>query len=254
MSFAAVLLLCTVITGIMALAHKFYFSTRGDQSQLFNKALEQGRSFFPVFLLVLVLRSFLAEPFRIPSSSLEPTLLVGDFVLVNKFSYGLRFPVLDKKFLGLGDPKRGDVVVFSWPPNEKFDYIKRVIGLPGDKIIYKNKILTVNGVEAKQKLIKQTSFIDEQGELQDVELRKEQLNGIEHDIYVKPSDKPYDFEVTVPAGHYFMMGDNRDNSSDSRYWGLVADKNLRGKAVLTWMSWNGARSNVRWDRIGKMIH
>lgn len=253
MSFAAILLLCTIITGIMGLADKFYFAKKKAPEQLVNKIFNQGRSFFPVFLLVFVLRSFLVEPFRIPSSSLEPTLLVGDFVLVNKFSYGVRFPVLDKKLLAIGGPKQGDVSVFAWPPNDKFDYIKRVIGLPGDKVSYHNKVLTVNGIEAKQKLIKHTSFMDEQGHLQEVDLIEEQLGKVKHDIYVNPADPAFDFDITVPQGHYFMMGDNRDNSSDSRYWGFVPDKNLKGKAFLIWMSWNSKVNNIRWSRIGHSI-
>lgn len=254
MSFAAILLICVIVTAIMAIADRLYFEKSKFKGMWLGKLFEQGRSFLPVFLLVFFLRSFLVEPFRIPSSSLEPTLLVGDFLLVNKYTYGVRFPVFDKKLIKVGKPKRGDVVVFSWPPNEKFDYIKRVIGIPGDKIIYHNKVLTINGVKAKQALIKHISFADEQGKLHDVELKQEVLANVKHDIYVNPSTKAFDFEITVPAGNYFMMGDNRDFSSDSRYWGFVPDKNLRGKAFLTWMSWNSTLTNIRWPRLGKVIH
>lgn len=253
MYFSLILLVCTVVTGLMAIVHKLYLSKEELKENWFVKLMAQGRSFFPVFLIVFVLRSFLIEPFRIPSSSLEPTLLVGDFVAVNKFSYGLRFPVFDKKFLNVGQPQRGDVIVFGWPPNSDFDYIKRVIGLPGDKVSYHNKVLTINGLEAPQKMIKHTSFVDEQGILQDVDLKQEKLGSVVHDIYIKPSDPSFDFDIEVPEGSYFVMGDNRDNSSDSRYWGFVPDKNLKGKAFLTWMSWNGKDYSVRWSRLGKSI-
>lgn len=254
MSFAAILALCAFITGIMAAIDRFYIRKQSNVNESISWVFEQGRSFFPVFLIVLVLRSFLFEPFRIPSSSLEPTLLVGDFVLVNKFSYGLRIPVIDKLFVPLGTPQRGDIVVFSWPPNDKYDYIKRVIGIPGDKISYHNKILTINGVEIKQTNEKATSFIDEQGVLQNVDLYTEDLLSVKHSIYRKPAVPAFDFEVTVPEGKYFVMGDNRDNSSDSRFWGFVSDKNLRGKAVLIWMSWNSEKTTVRWSRLGQAIH
>lgn len=253
MSFAAVLLICIVVSGLMALAHKLHFSKQ-DPNALSSKIFEQGRSFFPIFVLVFSLRSFLVEPFRIPSSSLEPTLLVGDFVLVNKFAYGIRLPVIDQKIIPISSPKRGDVVVFSWPPNDTFDYIKRVIGIPGDKISYHNKKLTINSLEAKQAFLDSTSFLNERGELQDVDKIKETLGKVKHDIYVEPTVPAFDFDITVPDGHYFVMGDNRDNSSDSRYWGFVPDKNLRGRAFLIWMSWNGLKSTVRWPRIGTIIH
>ena len=253
MNFALILLICTIVTGLMTIVDKFHFAKQADREAWLNKLFFQGRSFFPVFLLVFVLRSFVVEPFRIPSSSLEPTLLVGDFVAVNKFSYGLRFPVLDKKILDIGKPQHGDISVFAWPPNKKFDYIKRVIGLPGDQVRYHNKILTINGVEAKQHLVKHTSFLDEQGQLQSVDLIEEQLGNVKHQIYVNSKVPAFDFEITVPQGQYFMMGDNRDNSSDSRYWGFVPDKNLKGKAFLIWMSWNGVANNIRWSRIGQSI-
>ncbi len=254
MSFAAILLMCVIVTAVMSIADRLYFANSKYKGMWLGKLFEQGRSFLPVFLLVFCLRSFLVEPFRIPSSSLEPTLLVGDFLLVNKYAYGLRFPVADKKMIKIGNPKRGDVVVFSWPPNEKFDYIKRVIGIPGDIISYHNKILIINGVEVKQTLVKHTSFADGSGKLQSVDLKQEVLGNVKHDIYVNPSIEAFDFEITVPAGNYFMMGDNRDYSSDSRYWGFVPDKNLRGKAFLIWMSWNNVLTNIRWSRLGSIIH
>lgn len=254
MSFALILLVCTVVTGILAGLDRFILARSRDKSSDPPKWAEYARSFFPMFLFVFVLRSFLIEPFRIPSSSLEPTLLIGDFIVVNKFSYGLRFPVWDKKFLTLGDPKVGDIAVFSWPPAPKYDYIKRVIGGPGDRISYHDKTLTINGVTATQAFVKYTSYLAGPGEAIKVEEKEENLNGVMHKIYIRPDMPSFNFDIVVPKGHYFMMGDNRDGSSDSRYWGFVPDRNLRGKAFLIWMSWNGLIDSVRWSRIGTVLH
>ncbi|MBP0941168.1 signal peptidase I [Pseudomonas alliivorans] len=207
--------------------------------------VEYGKSFFPVLFIVLVLRSFLVEPFQIPSGSMKPTLDVGDFILVNKFSYGIRLPVLDQKVIQIGDPQRGDVMVFRYPSDPSVNYIKRVIGLPGDRIRYtSDKRLFVNGELVAKKLIG-----TEPGTLGSAELYEEQLGTVEHQIRQEMSRyrAPPDTEWTVPAAHYFMMGDNRDNSNDSRYWddpnipkdelGMVPDKNIVGKAFAVWMSW-----------------
>ena len=207
--------------------------------------VEYGKSFFPVLFIVLVLRSFLVEPFQIPSGSMKPTLDVGDFILVNKFSYGIRLPVLDTKIIEVGDPKRGDVMVFRYPSDPTVNYIKRVVGLPGDKIRYtSDKKLYVNDQLVAEQLVGA-----EPGTLGSAELYKEKLGEVEHMIRKEMSRyrAPPDKEWTVPAGHYFMMGDNRDNSNDSRYWddpnipkdelGMVPDKNIVGKAFAVWMSW-----------------
>ncbi|CAM3415315.1 signal peptidase I [Pseudomonas floridensis] len=207
--------------------------------------VEYGKSFFPVLFIVLVLRSFLVEPFQIPSGSMKPTLDVGDFILVNKFSYGIRLPVLDQKVIQIGDPQRGDVMVFRYPSDPSVNYIKRVVGLPGDRIRYtSDKRLFVNGELVAKKLIG-----TEPGTLGSAELYEEQLGSVEHQIRQEMSRyrAPPDSEWTVPAAHYFMMGDNRDNSNDSRYWddpnipkdelGMVPDKNIVGKAFAVWMSW-----------------
>ena len=195
--------------------------------------VEYGKSFFPVLFIVLVLRSFLVEPFQIPSGSMKPTLDVGDFILVSKFSYGIRLPVIDKKVIEVGEPQRGDVMVFRYPSDPNVNYIKRVVGLPGDTVRYTaDKRLFVNGESIAEKLV-----------------YKEKLGVAEHLIrkemsrYRATPDRTW----TVPAGHYFMMGDNRDNSNDSRYWddpaipkdllGMVPDKNIVGKAFAVWMSW-----------------
>jgi signal peptidase I len=213
--------------------------------------IEYSGSFFPVIALVFVLRSFLYEPFKIPSSSMVPTLQVGDLILVNKFIYGIRLPIINKKIVEVSHPQRGDVMVFKYPKDVSLDYIKRVVGVPGDKISYKNKRLTINGKALSyQKL---PDYLDEE-RLNYSQQFVENLSGVPHKIlnderapsYVPNPDAfpqhelcTYDiegFSCTVPAGHYFMMGDNRDNSLDSRYWGFVPDQNIVGKAFFVWMN------------------
>jgi len=207
--------------------------------------VEYGKSFFPVLAIVLILRSFLVEPFQIPSGSMKPTLEVGDFILVNKFAYGIRLPVIDLKVIPVGDPQRGDVMVFRYPSDPSVNYIKRVIGVPGDTIRYtSDKQLYINGQRVSEVLVG-----DEPGSLGSVKLFKEQLGKAEHLIREEMTRyrmEP-DHEWKVPAGHYFMMGDNRDNSNDSRYWddpniprdllGMVPDRNIVGKAFAIWLSW-----------------
>ncbi|HEV7814000.1 MAG TPA: signal peptidase I [Janthinobacterium sp.] len=214
--------------------------------------VEYSGSFFPVIALVFVLRSFLYEPFKIPSSSMVPTLLVGDLILVNKYTYGIRLPVLNKKVIEVGDPQRGDVMVFKYPKDMTQDYIKRVIGVPGDKISYQNKRLTVNGKEVTYTAM--DDYLDDERPVYHKQLQ-ENLIGVQHRVLnddaaptlslPQVDDFPHKencdynedgFTCTVPPGNYFMMGDNRDNSADSRYWGFVPDQNIVGKAFLVWMN------------------
>jgi signal peptidase I len=204
------------------------------------------------------LRSFLFEPFRIPTGSLEPTLLAGDFILVNKFDYGIRLPVAHTKIIPTGELKRGDIIVFRYPPNPSIDYIKRLIGLPGDHISYIDKILYVNGKKIPQQFEKNAVDYGDDGLSWDVEQKQEDFFGVKHSIYQIPTRPDDDFkDLVVPPGMYFAMGDNRDDSADSRYWGFVPDKNIIGKASVIWMSWD-SRANllhkIRWDRIGTIIH
>jgi signal peptidase I len=225
--------------------------------------VEYGKSFFPVLAIVLVLRSFLVEPFQIPSGSMKPTLEVGDFILVNKFAYGIRLPVLDSKVIEVGDPQRGDVMVFRYPSDPNVNYIKRVVGLPGDKVRYTtDKHLFVNDQPVAEQLLG-----EEPGTLGSAVLYKEQLGEAEHLIRKEMSRYRAEpgREWTVPSGHYFMMGDNRDNSNDSRYWndpgiskdvlGMVPDRNIVGKAFAVWLSWPDPKmSNLpNFSRVG-LIH
>jgi signal peptidase I len=215
--------------------------------------IEYCKSFFPVILAVLLLRSFLVEPFRIPSGSMMPTLLVGDFILVNKFAYGIRLPVLNTKIIEIEEPSRGDVVVFRYPKDPSVDYIKRVIGLPGDTIRYANKVVYVNDHPAGQVpagvYLGKGSGVSMSG----ASKRREQLGDLQHDILVMPRTPGVQGEYVVGEGEYFVMGDNRDNSNDSRYWGTVPEDNLVGKAFRIWMNWDSANGGVDWDRIGMKI-
>ena len=225
--------------------------------------VEYARSFFPVILVVLLLRSFLVEPFRIPSGSMMPTLLVGDFILVNKFAYGLRWPVLNTKFLELGEPQRGDVAVFRFPLEPGTDYIKRIVGVPGDEIFYRNKTLYVNGKPMSQTPDGSYTGVGAGANMTGARIADEQLGDVEHRILTHPRAPdlaPGCYEllkgpIKVPAGHYFAMGDNRDNSNDSRCWGLVPEGNLVGKAFAIWMNWDGQRAGfpIDWSRLGTLI-
>jgi len=243
--FPLILVIAVFVTGLISLADKLFFANRrglvseglvsqgASQDDIASAErepwlIENSKGFFPVLALVLVLRSFLVEPFQIPSGSMEPTLIKGDFILVNKFSYGFRLPVLGTKVIEMSDPQRGDVMVFI-PPHDPRYFIKRVVGLPGDHIQYRNKRLTINGKLVDEKLIgRYPSNAPKVSVYQEHNYPIQQYNGI-------PSRG--DGEWVVPQGHYFMMGDNRDNSGDSRFWGFVPDKNIVGKAFAVWMHW-----------------
>jgi len=244
------------------LAKKGIAKVDGDVSQAREALLMQPwwldwtAGLFPVILVVFLLRSFLFEPFKIPSGSMVPTLLIGDLILVNKYHYGVRLPVINKKIIPINDPQRGDVMVFRYPANPSIDYIKRVVGLPGDEVAYLNQRLYLNGKLVETQALPEfydddsTRYFKQYGE---------KLASVEHNIlvdvqrpsYIRPTD-PFPFQencrysaegVTckVPAGHYFMMGDNRDNSEDSRFWGFVPDQNIVGKAFFVWMNFGNLR-------------
>lgn len=198
--------------------------------------VEYAKSFFPILLLVLIMRSFLFEPFQIPSGSMIPTLQVGDFIVVNKYAYGLRLPVIGTKIMDIGEPKRGDVMVFI-PPHDPNYFIKRVVGLPGDHVRYEDKVIYINGEAVEQKFV---AFLRRR--IPAVIYLEEQLGEVKHDIYTAPTPRYMDSEYwmqpegrIVPEGYYYMMGDNRDNSDDSRRWGPVPEENIVGKAVAIWM-------------------
>ena len=260
--FSLILVTLVVVSGFLSLVDLMIFAPKRNRRVITSGVppkmplvFEYARSFFPILLFVLLLRSFLVEPYRIPSGSLEPTLQVGDFILVNKYTYGLRWPVLNQKFVKVNEPVIGDIVVFRYPPNKSVDFIKRFIGRPGDHIHYENKVLTINGTVAPQTFVEYTTDTDGKGNVWQVEKRLENLNGIKHEILVRP-DVPASstvYDVVVPEGYYFAMGDNRDSSYDSRAWGFVPEQNIVGKAMRIWFSWDWLSHGVRWQRIGSRV-
>ncbi|OGS91871.1 MAG: signal peptidase I [Gallionellales bacterium GWA2_60_18] len=255
MDFALILFSLLLVTGSVWLLDRFVLARRRGNEAAEPWWVEYAKSFFPVILAVFLIRSFLVEPFKIPSGSMIPTLQVGDFILVNKFTYGIRLPVVGKKLVQMNDPQRGDVMVFHYPENPSIDYIKRVVALPGDIVEYRNKRLRINGVEQPARPDGEYNYV-EQG-LNFVHTLKhiETLDGREHSILTNPDratlylDSVAEFpgrencvygdemvRCRVPDGYYFTMGDNRDNSRDSRYWGFVPDNQIVGKAFLIWMN------------------
>ena len=251
--FAAVLLIAAVVTGVVWLFDAKLARRKRTAGEPEPVVVDMARAFFPVIVVVFLIRSFWIEPFKIPSGSMKPTLLVGDFILVNKYTYGIRIPVVNRKVIDVNPVRRGDVVVFRYPADPSVDYIKRVVGLPGDKVIYRGKRLTINGEPVA---VQSTGFYTD-SELNYLRLPTfiEKLGDRSHQMMIVPAQPPVNlaevrqfahrenceynddgFSCTVPAGEYFMMGDNRDQSSDSRYWGFVPDDHVKGRAFYVWMN------------------
>lgn len=253
--FSFFLFVATIVTGTIWGAYAWYLKRQNIPYDIENEPVlvEYAHSFFPVVLIVFLLRSFIAEPFRIPSGSMMPTLLVGDFILVNKFTYGIRLPVINKKVVELTSPHRGDIVVFRYPKNPEVNYIKRLIGLPNDKISYADKHLTVNDQPILESALGEFQGAGESAEMNGAAQFLENLTGVEHRILIRNGAPSVEFTYTVPQGQYFMMGDNRDNSNDSRYWGFVPEENLVGKAFFIWMSWDWQNKGVDFSRIGTIL-
>jgi signal peptidase I len=253
--FSFYLFAASVITGVIWGSYLLILKSKGLTFDEKNEPIlvEYARSFFPIVLIVLLLRSFIAEPFRIPSGSMMPTLLVGDFILVNKFTYGIRLPVINKKIIELSKPNRGDIVVFRYPKDPTVDYIKRIVGLPGDKVVYSNKKLTINDLPVQQTSLGSYQGLGQGEEMSGAEDLLENLTGVEHRILIRNGTPTVEFVYVVPEGNYFAMGDNRDNSNDSRYWGPVPEANLVGKAFFIWMSWDWQNKGVGFDRIGTVL-
>lgn len=253
--FSFFLVVATVLTGTIWGCYALYLKSAGIAPQPDKEPIivEYARSFFPIVLIVLLLRSFLVEPFRIPSGSMMPTLLIGDFILVNKFTYGIRLPVINKKIVAMNEPKRGDIVVFRYPKQPSIDYIKRIVGLPGDRIAYDKKNLYVNGKPVKRVSLGIYQGVGQGENMTGTEHFLEDLGGVEHSILISHEAPSLNGVYIVPQGHYFVMGDNRDNSNDSRYWGMVPEQNLVGKAFFIWMSWDWQHKGIGFDRIGTII-
>lgn len=267
MNFALILFLLLVATGAIWALDRWWLAKRRPPGRAEPWWVEYPKSFFPVILVVFLLRSFLVEPFKIPSGSMLPTLLVGDFILVNKFTYGIRLPIVNIKVLDVNQPKRGEIMVFRYPENPGLDYIKRVIGLPGDRITYRDKRLWINGEEVRVRPNGEYNYLEGGLNFVTAQMLIEELDGRPHAILIQPEvpsvhlsgvrlfpfrdNCAYNesgFSCTVPPGHYFLMGDNRDSSSDSRYWGFVPEANIVGKAFMIWWNFD------EWKRIGRLIN
>lgn len=263
LDFALVLVVLTGLSGLIWLVDSLLFKQRrmdkaaqkGPEPAREPLAVEYSRSLFPVLLIVLLFRSFLFEPFKIPSGSMIPTLLIGDFIVVNKFAYGLRLPVLNDKVVSIGDPQRGDVAVFRYPVDTGVNFIKRVVGLPGDTITYRNKQLYVNGepVELREQGPYLSNEVKCTTPRKDARRLYEAMGPEGHDILVHDTAVGVDGQWVVPEGHYFLMGDNRDRSNDSREWGFVPEENLVGKAVGIWLNFDFQKGCADWSRVGDGI-
>ncbi len=234
----------------------FVLFLRFNKSQRYEnrpKVVQWSAEFFPVILLVFVLRGFIVEPFRIPSNSMMPTLLTGDFILVSKLDYGVSIPILNKKIIEFSKPKRGDVVVFRYPNYEKdskykgADFIKRVVGIPGDKIIYHSDRLRVNGEKVHYQDVGSYKGVESGIKMTGFKHKVELLEDASHDVLLDPNNDSRGVKATVPEGHYFVMGDNRSRSSDSRFWGFVPEEYIIGKAFGIWMHYD---ESLKFDRIG----
>ncbi|HUL40551.1 MAG TPA: signal peptidase I [Burkholderiales bacterium] len=266
MNFALFMFVLLVITGAIGLIDYFWLKARRAPKAPEPWWVEYPKSFFPVILVVFLLRSFVVEPFKIPSGSMIPTLLVGDFILVNKYTYGLRLPIINVKIMNINQPQRGEVMVFRYPENPSLDYIKRVVGVPGDKVVYRDKRLWINGTEVKTLPDGEYDYVESGLNFVEAERLTENLGGHMHAILIQPGVPPIQlggvrqfpfrqncvyneegFSCTVPSEHYFMLGDNRDSSSDSRYWGFVPQQNIIGKAFMIWWNFDNLK------RVGKTI-
>jgi signal peptidase I len=262
--FSLLLVVLTLFSGLVWLLDSLFFRRSRMDRSVQKKIqrprdpviIEYSKSLFPVLLIVLLFRSFLFEPFKIPSGSMIPTLLIGDFIVVNKFAYGLRLPVLNTKFVSISDPDRGDVVVFRYPVDPGVNFIKRLVGLPGDTITYRNKQLFINGdaVDYSDKGSYAATRVKCSTPRSDALLIDEALGDVQHEILLHRGSSGQDGQWMVPEGHYFVMGDNRDRSNDSRAWGFVPEANLMGRAVGIWLNFDYTKGCGDLSRVGDGIH
>lgn len=264
--FPFLLLFLVFASGLIWIAdHLLFAKTREMNNLKLPLLVDYSKSLFSVFVLVFILRSFVAQLFIVPTGSLVPTVIPGDFVFVTQFSYGMRFPIWNTLLVPTWKPRVGDIAVFHWPVNPEVDFIKRVLAVPGDKVSYINKVFYINGKKIPQIYIETTRYADGGGLSQwSVNRMQEDLMGVKHDIYICPFNA-YDcpgrlpqnfYNLVIPQDEYLLIGDNRDDSDDSRYWGLVPAKNLVGKAQFIAFSWNSAGNilhKIRWGRIGRRM-
>ncbi len=267
MNFALILFVALVVTGAIWLFDALFTGRGRPRDAKLPWLVDYAKSFFPVILVVFLLRSFLVEPFKIPSGSMLPTLEIGDFILVNKYEYGIRLPIVNQKVIEVGSPQRGDVMVFRYPKDPALDYIKRVAGLPGDVVEYRDKRLFVNGEAVPMEAVGEYQYVASGLNYISAQVYRERLDGRQHTAMIQrdappvilhqvEEDFPYrdnctyneqGFRCRVPEAHYFMLGDNRDASNDSRYWGFVPDRNIVGRAFMIWWNFDDL------GRIGRFI-
>jgi len=252
------LILVTFVCGVILFVYRFIMGRKQTEKEPI--LIDYARSFFPVLIVVVLLRSFVIEPFRIPSGSMIPTLEIGDFIIVQKYAYGIRIPVINKKIIETGQPQRGDVVVFRYPVDPSINFIKRLVGLPGDRIEWtSDKKLKINGVLVAEETLPPYAYASREGNVDAVHILESFPSGDgvhKHNIIIEPNKRANRVgEFVVPQGEYFMMGDNRDNSSDSRFWGFMPEKYLVGKAAFVWMHWNWQPGGDGFDasRIGTSL-
>ncbi len=257
-NFPLILLSLTVFSGAVCLMDYIWEKVSPSGRSSLPLVVDYSRSFFLVLLLVLVLRSFIIQPYRVPTGSLEPTIMPGDFILVKQYEYGMRLPVWDHEVVAVNQPKRGQIALFHDPVNWTLNFVKRVVGVPGDDISYINKVFFINGKEMKQSFVKKGYDIEPGQDSTPVKVMQENLMGVKHEILINTARPSADFyHLRIPKGYYMMVGDNRDNSDDSRYWGLVPEQNFIGQAFMVWMSWNNEASwsnKIRWHRIGNKFY
>ncbi len=255
--FLNILALVTVFCAVVTIVD-WVFRRKNEnsgQTRKYSLFVEYARSFFPVFLIVLIIRSFIFQPYRVPTGSLEPTVIPGDLIFVTQYNYGLKIPLWDKTIIPVGKPERGQIGLFHWPVNPTITFVKRVVGVPGDHIDYINKVFYINGVKQKQTFVKNFQEITETGTAPTKEYM-EDLGGVKHFILRNPDRRSTNFKgLVVPKGMYMMIGDNRDNSDDSRDWGFVPTRAFIGRAMFVWFNIQFTPSfKIRWDRIGTKLY
>ncbi len=254
--FLNILVLLTVFTGVVTLVDSLLRRKRKIPGKSKHHwIVEYSRSFFPVFLVVVLIRAFIFQPYRVPTGSLEPTVIPGDLIFVTQFNYGLKLPLWDKTLIPVDNPQRGQIALFRWPVNPKLTFVKRVIGVPGDHISYTNKVFTINGKPAQQRYLGEFNEVLASGKTRKVKQYQEDLAGVKHNILINPNAPAQNFkELVVPRGVYFMVGDNRDDSDDSRSWGFVPREYFIGRALFVWFNMQFDPLTVRWNRIGTKLY
>jgi signal peptidase I len=256
--FLNILALLTLLTGVVTLVDFLRIAKHRRERKAAGKEvkypflIDYSRAFFPVLLIVLVLRSFIVQNYKVPTGSLEPTIMPGDLIAVNQYDYGIKLPLWGVTLIPIGKPKVGEVALFRWPVNPSVTFVKRVIGMPGDKVSYVDKVLYINGQKQTQKYL--GTAVDKEGSPTEVKVYSENLAGYTHNIWIRPGMSANNFrDLVVPAGHYFMMGDNRDNSDDSRDWGFVPENAFLGRSMVVWMNFRLSPFSVDWHRIGSNL-